>query len=231
MEFSTLFSILLTGASTGLTCGLTCGVCGNPMVNVFLAGYLFTHGNQVKKSLVAFAGYHTGKAMTVSVLCMLISWFGGHIVNEQGEIFGINLQRIVNIVMLLFVSALIFRWFSDQSHKQETKQCSGRCQKHKEGNSSFGAMLLYGAISGLSPCTSLLLVLSYATVLNTGEAILVGMCFSLANSLIPLLLLTVLTGLLSEQMHKEIPGKIRYLQLAVYVLFAGVLIKNLLFAN
>ena len=56
MELTTLLPLLLTGAGTGLTCGVSCGACGNPMVNVFLAGYLFTHAGQLLKSILTFLG-------------------------------------------------------------------------------------------------------------------------------------------------------------------------------
>lgn len=227
MDFSTFLPLLLTGASTGLTCGLSCGACGNPMVNVFLAGYLFTHTDRLKKSLIAFAGYHVGKAITVSVLCMLISWLGSQIMDEQGNFFGISLHRVVYTVMLIFIAVLIVRWFLDNRSPKQP-HCTGNCRKPQAPESRFGPMLLYGAVSGISPCASMLVVLSYASALTVGEAVLVGISFSFANSLIPLLLLTALTGLLSEQMHKEIPAKIRYFQLAIYLIFAGVLIKNLL---
>lgn len=227
MELSTLLPLLLTGASTGLSCGVSCGACGNPMVNVFLAGYLFTHTDRMKKSMIAFAGYHTGKALSVSALCLLISWFGRQIVDEQGQIFGINLHGIVYTVMLLFVTALIVRWFSD-NRKMKHSCCPGACQKQKAADNRFGTMLVYGAVSGISPCASMMVVIGYASALTAGEAVLVGLSFSLANSVIPLILLTCLTGLLTEQMHKEIPAKIRYFQLGTYIVFACVLIKNLL---
>lgn len=227
MDFTTLLPLLLTGASTGLTCGVSCGACGNPMVNVFLAGYLFTHTDRMKKSLFAFIGYHMGKAITVSVLCMLISYFGAWVVDEQGNLFGIHLHRLVYIVMLIFIVILMLRWFLDNK-KQGQFQCSSTCQKHKRVAHSFGAMFFYGMFSGMSPCASLLVVLSYVSAFGVGEAILVGLSFSLANSVVPLLLLAALTGLLSEQMHREIPEKIRYFQLATYILFSCVLLRNLL---
>lgn len=227
MDLATFLPLLLTGAGTGLTCGVSCGACGNPMVNGFLAGYLFTHTDRMKKSLTAFAGYHIGKAVTVSLLCLLVSRFGSQLVDEQGNIFGIDLQRIVYAVMLFFTAVLIVRWFAD-SGKPKQSCCTGRCREHRRSDNRFGLMLLYGAVGGMSPCTSMMVVLSYASALTAGEAVLVGLSFSLANSVIPLILLTALTGLLSEQMHKEIPGKIRYMQLAVYLIFAAVLMKNIL---
>lgn len=226
MDFATLLPLLLTGAGTGLTCGVSCGACGNPMINGFLAGYLFTHTDRLKKSLAAFAGYHTGRAVTVSLLCLLISLFGSRIVDENGTLFGIPLQRMVYVLMLIFTAVLIMRWFMENSGRSGT--CSGRCRRISDRR--FVPMFLYGAVSGMSPCASLMVVVSYASALTAGEAVLVGLSFSLANSVIPLILLTALTGLLSEQMHREIPGKIRYLQLAVYIVFACVLIKNLLSA-
>ena len=226
MDFATLLPLLLTGAGTGLTCGVSCGACGNPMINGFLAGYLFTHTDRLKKSLVAFAGYHMGRAVTVSLLCLMISQFGSRIVDDTGNLFGFNLHRIVYGLMLIFTAVLIVRWFMENSVRSGT--CSGRCRRISDRR--FVPMFLYGAVSGMSPCASLMVVLSYASALTAGEAVLVGLSFSLANSVIPLILLTALTGLLSEQMHREIPGKIRYLQLAVYIVFACVLIKNLLSA-
>ena len=225
MDIATILPLLLTGAGTGLTCGVSCGACGNPMINGFLAGYLFTHTDRLKKSLTAFAAYHSGKAITVSLLCLLISHFGSRIVDEQGNLFGIDLHCVVYTVMLFFMVHLIIRWFLE-NRKQKKSCCTGSCGKYPSADNRFFAMLLYGAISGLSPCASMMVVLSYASALTAGEAVLVGLSFSLANSIIPLLLLTALTGLLSEQMHREIPGKIRYLQLAVYLVFACVLIKN-----
>lgn len=226
MDLATLLPLLLAGAGTGLTCGLTCGACGNPLVNVFLAGYLFTHTDRLKKSMIAFWGYHLGKASTVSILCVLVAWFGSQIVDDQGNLFGRNLHQIVYVLMLLFVGVLIFRWFQERKGMRQ-RCCNGECPKQKEQNGRFVSMLLYGAVSGLSPCASLLMVLSYASALTMWEAVLVGLSFSIANSLIPLLLLTALTGLLTEQMHREIPNKIRYFQLATLILFAIVLIKNL----
>lgn len=238
MDFATLLPMLLTGAGTGLSCGVSCGACGNPMVNVFLAGYLFTHTDKMKKSLVSFGGYHLGRAVSVSVLCVIISWFGEQIVDEQGNLFGLNLHKIVYILMLFFVTVLIVQWLWKQKRKGQAS-CGQACSRYKRKNQAHGiaaaqksqkffTMFLYGAVSGMSPCASLLVVLTYASALNIWQAVLVGLSFSLANSLIPLLLLTALTGLLSEQMHKEIPEKIRYFQLGTMIIFAIALVKNLL---
>lgn len=228
MDWASLIPLLLTGAGTGLSCGLSCGACANPMMNMFLAGYLFTHSGRLKRSLLAFGAYHIGKAMTVSALCVLISLLGSEIVNEQGELFGVRWQKIVYAVLLAMMIAMIWRWFLRQRHAVQ-RPCGGNCQSAQAQAGGPAQMFLYGLISGLSPCASLAVVLGYASALTAAEVVLVGLSFSLANSLIPLLLLTALTGLLSREMNREIPGRIRYFQLAVYVLFAVSLLRNLLF--
>lgn len=222
MNISTLIPLLMTGASTGLTCGLSCGACGNPMVNVFLASYLFTHTGKIKKSLFSFLGFHIGKAVSVMTMCLLISLLGSSIVDEKGNVFGVNLKHLVYIAMLVFIAILIIQWF-----RHEKQSCCRECSKNKVRSDKFCHMLAYGIISGLSPCASLVVILGYASALATIEAMLVGLCFSLANSLIPLLLLVFLTGVLSKEMFKEIPAKIKYFQLATYIFFAVSLIYNL----
>lgn len=214
--------MLLTGASTGLTCGVSCGACGNPMVNVFLASYLFTHTGKLKRSILSFLGFHLGKAVSVMAMCGLISVLGSSIVDESGALLGIPLQKMVYAAMLIFMLGMIVRW----SRKEKHTGCDGKC--HHAKSDRFGHMLIYGIISGLSPCASLVVVLGYASALTAVEAVLVGLCFSLANSLVPLLLLVGLTGLLSGEMFREIPTKIKYFQLATYIVFAAALAYNLI---
>lgn len=192
------------------------------MVNVFLASYLFTHTGKLKRSVIAFLGFHLGKAISVMAMCGLISVLGSSIVDERGKFFGISLPKVVYAAMLIFMLVLIVRWFREEKHTG----CDGKCQHAKSDR--FGHMLIYGILSGLSPCASLVVVLGYASALTAVEAVLVGLCFSLANSLVPLLLLVGLTGLLSGEMYKELPSKIKYFQLATYIVFAAALVYNLI---
>ncbi|MBQ9129207.1 MAG: sulfite exporter TauE/SafE family protein [Clostridia bacterium] len=227
MDFSMLLPLLLTGVSTGLTCGLTCGACGNPMVNIFLSSYLFTHSRKLKQSVLSFLGFHVGKALSVMAMCLLFAALGNRAIDQQGNLFGWDLKKMVYAAMLLFCLYLIVRWFIDRTQKCP-KNCKQDCRHQKVRTDSIWHMLIYGVISGLSPCASLVIVLGYTSTLGVLEAVLVGLCFSLANSLIPLLILVVLTGVLSREMFLEIPTKIKYLQLVTYILFAVTLLYNLL---
>lgn len=227
MDLSMLLPLLLTGASTGLTCGFSCGACGNPMVNVFLSSYLFTHSGKLKQSVLSFLGFHIGKALSVMAMCTLFATLGSRAIDQQGNLFGLNLKKIVYAAMLLFCFYLIVRWAMDRK-QQCHKNCKQDCRHQNVRTDSIRHMLIYGVISGLSPCASLVIVLGYASTLGVLEAVLVGLCFSLANSLIPLLVLVVFTGVLSQEMFLEIPAKIKYLQLATYIFFAVTLLYNLL---
>ena len=228
MEWSVLLPMMLASAGTGLTCGLSCGVCGTPIVNIFLASYLFTHAGKMKRSLSAFCGFHIGKMITVALLCMLISWFGNQIVDESGTLWGVNLRVIVYVVMLFFVLSLIVNWFRCNLTGNSKCHCDGCSESLTKRCSNFSNMLIYGLISGLSPCASLVIVLGYASALTVVESVIVGVCFSLANSVVPLLLLVALTGVLSKEMFREIPGKIKYFQLATYIIFMIALTENLI---
>lgn len=226
--------MLAASAGTGLSCGVSCGSCGTPLVNVFLSSYLFTHSGKLRRSLLSFAGFHLGKMITVTLLCVIISPLGSQIVDESGNLFGINLQVIVYAAMLIFIAVMIRRWFRDNGKASKCHNCSecgGGCgerdENQKRKRDGFVPMLVYGCISGLSPCTSLVIVLGYAAALTMAEAALVGLCFSLANSLVPLLLLVTLTGLLSGEMYREIPQKIKYFQLATYLIFLAAIIYNM----
>lgn len=232
MSWSVLVSMLAASAGTGLTCGVSCGACGTPVVNVFLSSYLLTHSGKLRRSILSFAGFHLGKMVTVTLLCIVISMLGNQIVDENGTLFGINLQIAVYAAMLMFMIVLIRRWFRDNRKDAEQgscAECNNCCENSgaKQGKDGFLPMLIYGFISGLSPCTSLVIVLGYASVLTIAEAALVGLCFSLANSIVPLLLLVLLTGLLSSEMYREIPQKIKYFQLATYIIFSVAIVYNM----
>lgn len=167
MSLEVLIPMLITGAGTGLTCGISCGACGNPIVNMFLASYLFTHTGQWKQSLRAFLSFHLGKACSVMLLCGLLSMLETVVTDENGNLFGIPMQKIVYFAMLMFAVYLIVKWFLENQTK---KGCSGICKNAKREPQRQKHMFLYGWISGMSPCASLVLVLGYASALTAAEA-------------------------------------------------------------
>lgn len=212
MPFTHLLPIITVAATKGLGCGTACGgACGNPMTNVFLASYLLTHSGKLKRSLFSFISFYAGKIISVVLLCVIAALLGSRIIDETGRIFGLNMQFTVQLLMFLFALVLIGRWF--YKARKFRPRCGGRRKRSLP-------MLVCGFISGVSPCAPLILAVGYAAGLTVADAVVIGVVFSVASSALPLLVLTVLTGLLSGAMLKEIPHKIRYLQLGAYVVVA-----------
>jgi lysylphosphatidylglycerol synthetase-like protein (DUF2156 family) len=208
-----LLPIIAIAATTGIACGAACGGCGNPLTNVFLAAYVFTHTNRLKKSALSFASFFAGKIIAVVLLCIAAAWLGSRIVDDTGRLFGLNIHFLVQFLMLVFALFLIGRWFYRAKNPQH--ECCGEHQKKRSL-----PLFVCGMISGAAPCAPLIMAVGYASVLSVANAAIIGLVFSVASSLLPLAILVVLTGLLSGAMFREIPSKIRYFQLAAYVFFA-----------
>ncbi|MCL2238771.1 MAG: hypothetical protein FWC07_02325 [Defluviitaleaceae bacterium] len=224
MPFAHLLPIITVAATKGLGCGVACGgACGNPMTKLFLGAYLFTHSGKVKRSVAAFIAFYAGKITAVVLLCVIAALLGTRIIDENGMLFGVNLLFSVQIFIFVFALVLIGRWIYLHVIKPAEAPC-GDCN----GNAHRGKpkwrfpLVICGFISGISPCAPLILAVGYAATLSVLDAVVVGVVFSVASSVLPLLLIVVLTGALSGAMFKELPAKIRYFQLASYVLITAV---------
>jgi len=232
MPFAHLLPLITVAATKGLGCGVACGgACGNPMTKLFLGAYLFTHSGKVKRSIAAFLAFYGGKITAVVLLCVIAALLGSRIIDDAGMLFGVDLLFAVQVFIFVFALVLIGRWIylhvikSDKT--KETPPVEAHC-----GGCNSGVHLnkpnrklpltICGFISGISPCAPLILAVGYAATLSVLDAIIVGIVFSVASSILPFLLIVVLTGALSGAMFKELPAKIRYFQLASYVLITAV---------
>ena len=245
MPFAHLLPIITVAATKGLGCGVACGgACGNPMTKMFLGAYLFTHSGKLKRSIVAFIAFYAGKIMAVVSLCVIAALLGNRIIDEHGMLFGINLLFVVQLLIFLLALVLIGRWIYRYVIKgnkaKETPLAKAPCGDCNSGGNECASndsthisthiskpkrrlpLLICGFISGISPCAPLILAVGYAATLSVLDAVIVGVVFSVASSILPLLLIVVLTGLLSGAMFKELPTKIRYFQLASYVLITAI---------
>jgi len=216
MPIAELIPVMLAAATTGLVCGTACGGCGNPMTNVFLASYLFTHTGHVKRSVFSFLSFYAGKIIAVVILCIVAAWLGSRIVDDAGLLFGFNMHFLVQILMFAFAIFLIGRWVYrfERKHSPEAGCGSSSCKKNTL------PLFVCGMISGAAPCAPLIMAVGYASALSVIDAAVIGVVFSVASSVLPLLVLVLLTGVLSGAMFKEIPGKVKYFQLGAYVLIA-----------
>ena len=217
-----ILPLVIAAATTGLACGMACGGCGNPMTNVFLASYLFTHSGRLKRSVVSFGGFYLGKIVAVVLLCVIAAWLGSRIVDNTGRLFGFDMHLLVRFLMFSFALFLIGRWIYRARGKPQEAHCEPHCGEPANTKKRPLPLIVCGFISGVAPCAPLVMAIGYAATLSVVDAVVIGVVFSVASSLLPLLVLVVLTGLLSGAMFREIPGKIRYFQLGAYVLIVVV---------
>ena len=241
MPFAHLLPIITVAATKGLGCGVACGgACGNPMTKMFLGAYLFTHSGKLKRSIVAFIAFYAGKIMAVVSLCVFAALLGNRIIDDYGMLFGINLLFVVQLLIFMLALVLIGRWIYRYVIKGSkaketplakalhsncnggTNECANNGNTHVSSPKRKLPLTVCGFISGISPCAPLILAVGYAATLSVLDAVIVGVVFSVASSILPLLLIVVLTGLLSGAMFKELPTKIRYFQLASYVLITAI---------
>ena len=223
MDTALLFSLLTAGAAAGAGCGITCSACGSPMVNLFMASYLFTHGKKLRYTLLSLAKFYIGKMCAVVILCVAASLAGSKLMDDYGNIGGVDIKLIVQILLVAIMILQIILWI--RNYKKDKKKEQNVCEGCRERRFEKYPMFIYGFIGGVSPCTPLFLILTYTAGVTPAMAAVAGAAFSIANSLIPVLVLSLLTGALSERMLEEIPGKVKYIQIAVYVIFlviAGV---------
>lgn len=83
-------------------------------------------------------------------------------------------------------------------------------------------MLCAGLTYGFTPCAPLLLMIGYSFTLPVPLAGATGVAFSLTSMVSPVLLLTVITGVLSRKMRREIPGYVKWFRLGSYLLLMGM---------
>jgi ABC-type nickel/cobalt efflux system permease component RcnA len=222
MPFAHLLPIITVAATKGLGCGVACGgACGNPMTKMFLGAYLFTHSGKLKRSVTAFLAFYAGKITAVVLLCVIAALLGNRIIDDYGMLFGINLLFAVQLLIFFLALVLIGRWIYLYVKPPSEAPC-GECNSHINKPHKKLPLTICGFISGISPCAPLILAVGYAATLSVLDAVIVGIVFSVASSVLPLLLIVVFTGVLSGAMFKEIPEKIRYFQLASYVLITAV---------
>ena len=103
---------LVTALSTGLGCGTCCG----SGVSAFLFGYLTTHAGSLKHSFRAFLSFYLGKILAVAGVCVACSMLGHQILDENGNIGGVNIHVIVDILMIAMGVWFIIKWIRERLH-------------------------------------------------------------------------------------------------------------------
>lgn len=229
MAFTLFVESLTAAASVGVGCGTCCG----SGISAALYGYLTTHMKNMKQSFVGFLDFYSGKLIAVILLCCTASIVGSNIIDESGNVLGVKAAIIVDIFMLAMGVWMLIGWIRERTGHKSCKSCGGCKDKHKKTeykNSNHAALIGMGISYGLTPCAPLILMTGYAASLPLGYATMLGVVFSLASTVSPMLFILLFSGILAGKMYKEIPQYLTWFRLACYVLlivlFSVSLIKD-----
>lgn len=217
---------LISCITGGFSIGLGCGTCCSPAIGVFLSTYIVSHSQNMKKAFVTFFSFFFGKILSVISLCMLSSYLGNKFIFKDGHIGSVDLSKVMSITFIVLGSFLILKYFyTKRNSKEVCKSCRGNCGvnlKNKEW-----PPLIIGIAYGLTPCAPLILIVGYASTISMANAVLLGICFSFASIISPMIVVVLLAGLISNNLYEELPKYIDLFKLMCYVVLIFIGIKTL----
>lgn len=217
---------LISCITGGFSIGLGCGTCCSPAIGVFLSTYIVSHSQNMKKAFVTFFSFFFGKILSVIGLCMISSYLGNKFIFKDGHIGSVDLSKVMSITFIVLGSFLILKHFYTKRKSQEScKSCSGNCGanlKNKEW-----PPLIIGIAYGLTPCAPLILIVGYASTISITNAVLLGLCFSLASIISPMIVVVLLAGLISNNLYEELPKYIDLFKLMCYAVLIFIGLKTL----
>ena len=217
---------LISCITGGFSIGLGCGTCCSPAIGVFLSTYIVSHSQNMKKAFVTFFSFFFGKILSVISLCILSSYLGNKFIFKDGHIGSVDLSKVMSITFIVLGSFLILKHFYTKRNNQEScKSCSGNCGVNLK--SKEWPPLIIGIAYGLTPCAPLILIVGYASTISMTNAVLLGICFSLASIISPMIVVVLLAGLISNNLYEELPKYIDLFKLMCYMVLIFIGIKTL----
>jgi hypothetical protein len=204
-----------------LAVGFSCGTVCSPLVNLFLTTYAMGRFNNMRQGMRAFGYFWGGKTAIVVGSAFLSAILGKAIIGRNGKIFSFNSSLILDICMILTGVLLLAGMFFGRRKAATCSACNVSCQHFDGGIRPKGIMplVVMGAAYGLTPCAPFLMILLWAAKLTPVQAVLLGLVFSIASSVLPLLILATMAGFFSPKMQREIPQMMRVFQINIFCLF------------
>lgn len=217
---------LISCITGGFSIGLGCGTCCSPAISLFLSTYIVSHSKDMKKAISTFISFFIGKVVSVVGLCVISSYLGSKFIFKDGYIGSINLNKLMSVTFIVLGYYLIFKHFyAKKNQGNSCSSCGGGCTKGAEKLKDFPPFII-GMAYGASPCAPLLLVVGYASTISIVNASLLALCFSIASTISPVILLVLLAGVISSNLYKELPKYIDLFKLMCYVVLIIIGIKN-----
>lgn len=217
---------LLSCITGGFSIGLGCGTCCSPAIGVFLSTYIVSHSQNMKKAFVTFFSFFFGKILSVISLCLLSSYLGNKFIFKNGYLGSINLNKVMSITFIaLGVFLIIKHFYIKYKSKGACKSCTGSCGSNLK-NKEWPPLII-GIAYGLNPCAPLILIVGYASTISIANAALLGLCFSLASIISPMIVVVLLAGLISNNLYEELPKYIDLFKLMCYAVLIYIGIRTL----
>lgn len=208
-----------------LAVGLSCGTACSPLVNLFLSTYAMARFSSVRQTLRAFGFFWAGKTAVVCSMAFLSAVLGRTFIDHQGNFLGFNLRLVLDGCLILTGIYLLTGIFWGKCKACSQCGTSSRNGTGPNGRKKNWILLTMGAAYGLTPCAPMVLFLLISAVSPPLQAVGLGLIFSLANLVSPLLLYVSLAGFVSGKLQGEIPGLLRAFQIMVFSSFiiAGII--------
>ncbi|CDM70296.1 putative membrane protein [Clostridium bornimense] len=205
--------IFSTVIMTGFGCGIGCGSISTPL----LIGKMIGEGRNKRECIKAVSIFTLGKISIYIILGLLVSVFGGFIIEYFGQKFPSIISNVFRVISIIFAFIIILNIVKH-------KQCSC-CKSCKANSSKFERLnkmsyFIIGLIYGLIPCSPLIISLTYAATLDIFLAMALMLCFGVANSIFSVIIYAPLIGQIVIKIKEEIPQYYKIVQL----LSAGIIL-------
>jgi hypothetical protein len=204
-----------------LAVGLSCGTACSPLVNLFLTSYTMSGFIGFGRGLGAFGCFVLGKTMVITILAVVSAIIGSAALGENSKVFGFSLKIIADLCMILTGVILLIKQKRRLKNQTGCAGCIGAGQRRSCGappqRTAKLPLVIMGAACGLTPCAPMLLVLGYACLLTPLAALRLGLVFSIAGSISPMLLLTACAGFFARKMYLEIPQLVGKWQQNIFI--------------
>jgi len=213
--FRTVASLLLLGLSFGIgPCLATCGP--------ILIPYIVGNKKNTLKSLGVYFLFSSARIAVYLVLGVAVFFLGRLIIEMQLARF----SRYISVffgIFLIIVGALT-AWGNNLGQRQENGFCrfvhKNLLTRDKKN------VILMGLITGLAPCAPLLALFAYLGLVSKTwvHALIYSFSFGLGTLLSPLLILSLLAGLIPNLLtgQKQVYSKILSFVCGLVIIFFGV---------
>ncbi|MGN0143623.1 MAG: sulfite exporter TauE/SafE family protein [Clostridium sp.] len=204
--------IFFTVIIMGFGCGIGCGSVSTPI----LAGKMIGEARTTKQCMTATGIFSFGKILMYMILGLLSAIFGSIVGEHLQTVYPRIITytfKIVNIIfgIIIVVSAL------------KKNKCSS-CNSCRSNNSLIKnykdySYFLIGIIYAVTPCSPLIIVLTYAAGMSIAQSLLLMLCFGIANSIFSVIIYAPIIGTIITSMKKEIYQYYKWIQV-----FAGAVL-------